>query len=57
MRKKCLYQIALSNPEGIFPQKFEIYQTEEEAKKAVDKYNSQNSNPYAQWVVTRKETR
>lgn len=49
--------VALSNPEGVFPQESEVYKTEEEARKVADKYNSQNSNPYAHWIIIRKEYR
>ena len=45
------YQIALCSPEGIKPQKYEIYNTEEEAQEIVNKYNSQTDNPWMIWIV------
>ena len=48
------YQIALSSCIGVEPQKYEIYDTKEQAQKIVDKYNSQNNNPWSTWIVIEK---
>ncbi len=49
------YQIALSSPAGVEPQKYEIYDTKQEAEEVCKKYNEQNNNPYGYWVVIEKQ--
>lgn len=49
------YQIALSSCRGIEPQKLEIYDSKEEAQRVVDKYNAQDNNPWAVWIVIEKK--
>ena len=50
------YQIAFVNCEGVFPQKYEVYNTKEEAEKVVENYNSQNDNPWCYYkVITKQE--
>lgn len=49
------YQIALSSCNGIEPQKYEVYDTKEEAQSIVDKYNNQNNNPWAVWIIIEKK--
>ena len=49
------YQIALSSPAGIEPQKYEIYNTKEEAQEIVDRYNEQNDNPYCEWIILERK--
>lgn len=49
------YQIALSSPAGVEPQKYEVYKTREEAQKVANKYNAQNDNPYCKWIVVERK--
>lgn len=49
------YQLALSSPSGIDPQKYEVYDTREQAQELADKYNSQSDNPYAVWIVIERK--
>ena len=59
MKKKKVqkqYQIVFNNCEGVFPQKYEIYDDEEEAKKIADNYNKSQGlgkygNPWAEYGV------
>lgn len=59
MRKKKVtkhYQIAFSNCEGVNPQKYEIYDSKEEAEKIADQYNRSQElgkygNPWGEYVV------
>ena len=57
---KVQYQIAFSNCEGVNPQKYEIYDTEEEAKKIAESYNKSQGlgkygNPWAEYVVIERK--
>lgn len=54
MKKIRRYQVALSTPSGISPQKYEFYKTKKEATKICETYNKQLNNPYSIWVVLRK---
>ena len=54
MKKIKRYQIVLSNCEGVFPQKYEIYFTKKDAQYVVDRYNEQNKDPYSVWEVREK---
>lgn len=54
--RKSQYQIAFSNCEGVNPQKYEIYDDKEEAKKIADGYNKAQGlgkygNPWAEYTV------
>ena len=49
-----LYQIALTSPAGVEPQRYEIFKSKMEAEELCKKYNAQMQNPYARWIVIEK---
>lgn len=54
VKKVRRYQVVLNTPAGISPQNYEMYTKKKEAQAICDKYNSQESNPYACWEVKQK---
>lgn len=57
--RKSKYQIAFNNCEGVNPQKYEIYDSKEEAEKLADSYNKAQclgkyGNPWAEYIVVER---
>lgn len=50
-KHKVKYQLVFSNMEGVFPQKYEIYDSKEEAEAKAQEYNKQMDTPYANYSV------
>lgn len=55
MKKIKKYQVALSSPAGVSPQREELFDSKRAASAWVRKLNNRSANPYAQYIVLEKE--